>query len=297
MNIDDMIASESRLVASASPAALAGARDRLERAITAEEMHLAHTSAVRRRRRKRLALTSVTLAASLALIMAPTLPLGGQAPRDSASAAAVLVRAGDVAGLQPATSSDAPYWHVKAAYRISDGEVRLRESYLGRRGDGLTLDEGIGSRYLPAERSVFVAGDVGLSWDDLLALPTDPRVLEKQLLTSAGSDDRRRLFGMVGDLLRESPAPPRLRRALWHIAASLPDVSLLGPTRDARGRAGVAVEVRSSAGWHRYTLDPTTGDLLEEARGSDEPYPEGGGRDVYVMTILSRGPAASLPSY
>ena len=110
------------------------------------------------------------------------------------------------------------------------------------------------------------------------------------------------MFTIVGDLLRESPAPPALRRALWEVAATIPGVQLVGPVTDAAGRAGVAVE----RGRARYVLDPSDGRLLEESEGSPSDanivQRDSAGNVIGVQrryfrtTYLEQGPANSAPA-
>jgi hypothetical protein len=135
---------------------------------------------------------------------------------------------------------------------------------------------------IPLGVALFPAGAGGVSWDGLWYLPTDPAKLD-QLLSSgingAGPDDDSEMFVIVGDLLRESPAPPALRKALWEVAATIPGITLVGEVTDHAGRAGVAVERHGT----RYVLDPSDGRLLEEGSGD------------WQSTYLSQGPADSAP--
>ena len=50
-------------------------------------------------------------------------------------------------------------------------------------------------------------------------------------------------------------APPPLRQALWGVLAEIPGMTLTGETRDARGRAGVAIRLAADDTW---TADPAT---------------------------------------
>jgi len=100
------------------------------------------------------------------------------------------------------------------------------------------------------------------------------------------------MFVIVGDLLRESPASPALRKALWEVAARIPGVTLVGNVTDAAGRAGVAVR-RGDQG---YTFDPETGRLLEESVGSSTAVAEAPGGSLYRATYLDQGPSDSAPA-
>ena len=238
--------------------------------------------AVRRRRHaRRAALTGlVAAAASLALVIGPTLPFGGS-PKANADAAQVLLRAGAAAGAQDGDWRDATYWHSVSSYARDKQEIR-REIWIGHHVAGVLKDPGVDSGVIPLCVGVFPTGGSSVSWDGLWQLPTDPAKLEDRLrdgIHGAGSDDDSELFVIVGDLLRESPAPPSLRKALWEVAARIPGVELVGTVTDHAGRQGVAVERRGE----RYVLDPSDGRLLEE------------GRDSSAWTYLEQGPATTAP--
>ena len=133
-----------------------------------------------------------------------------------------------------------------------------------------------------------------MSWDELYALPTEPSALESRLrkgIHGAGPDDDSELFTIVGDLLRESPAPHALRKALWEVAAKVPGVRLVGTVTDSAGRSGIAVE----RGDQRYVLDPSDGRLLEESQGADGPVAEAPGGAGWTGTYLEQGPAETAP--
>jgi len=111
-------------------------------------------------------------------------------------------------------------------------------------------------------------------------------------IKGTGNGDDAELFVIVGDLLRESPASPALREALWEVAARIPGVTLVGATTDSAGRAGVAV-ARDD---RRYILDPNDGRLLEEWEGSAEAVPETPGGTAFRATYLEQGPTDSAPT-
>ncbi|MCW2571275.1 MAG: hypothetical protein JWO88_1333 [Frankiales bacterium] len=87
-------------------------------------------------------------------------------------------------------------------------------------------DSGVDSGVLPLEVALLAAGGSGITWEGLWALPTDAGALEQKLRDRINGadkgDDNSELFVIVGDLLRESPAPPALRKALWQVAANIP---------------------------------------------------------------------------
>ena len=221
----------------------------------------------------------VAAAASLVLVVAPTISSN---PHDTA-AAQVLKQAGASAGAQSGDWQDAAYWHSVSSYKGNDGKPIRREIWIGHQEIGVLKDPGVDAGVvIPLGVALFPAGAGGVSWDGLWDLPTDPEELDKLLrsgINGAGPDDDSEMFVIVGDLLRESPAPPALRKALWEVAARIPGIELVGDVTDHAGRAGVAVERHGT----RYVLDPSDGRLLEE------------GSDDWQSTYLEQGPASSAP--
>lgn len=258
----------------------------------------------RRRLRRPLLVGLVAGAAAVALVVGPTVDVGGVRPSVSAQAAQVLVAAGRAAGTQPGDWQDARFWHSVSSYSRGGQEVR-REIWIGHREPGVLRDGGVDTGVIPLDIALFATGGTSVDWDGLWELPTEPAALERRLrdgIQGAGPDDDSELFVIVGDLLRESPAPPALRRALWEVAARVPGVELLGPTRDQADREGVAVR----RGETTYVLDPEDGRLLQEESGSpDRPQTvqrDDAGRVVGVQnhysrtTYLEQGPSASAPA-
>jgi hypothetical protein len=118
-----------------------------------------------------------------------------------------------------------------------------------------------------------ILGPPTLSYDAFRALPLDVAALSQAVarLAAASSQGGQTTplatLVTVSDLLEDWPGPPRLRAALFRVAAQTPGLRLVGPTRDATGRAGIAVEARLEAGQTSYAVqlvvDPKTGELLE----------------------------------
>jgi hypothetical protein len=279
MDLDTLLAETSHV--DGPPAtALSKGRAALEDASTAGRRRVVAIGRSRSRRTRRLVVSATAIAAAVAaLLVVPTL---GDRPGATAEAAQVLLDAGSAAGAQPGGWPDAAYWHSVSTYHQGDAAPRRREIWIGHRAMGVLKDGGVDQGVIPLEVGLFPAGGRGLSWDELYALPTEPGTLERDLragINGAGPDDDSELFVIVGDLLRESPAPPSLRKALWEVAARVPGVQLVGAVTDGAGRAGVAVERHGN--W--YVLDPSDGRLLEE-RSAD-----------WTGTYLEQGPADSAP--
>jgi hypothetical protein len=144
----------------------------------------------------------------------------------------------------------------------------------------------------------FPAGQDLFSYRQLLALPTDPRALYRQIrraLVSAatrgrleyaqtsaqlkvaqagatgghvvigaysirGSEAGAALDAVVG--LLESPVPAPVRAALYRAAALVPGVRLDGTVRDSLGRPGIGISAGPPKTWFELILDPATGALI-----------------------------------
>jgi len=243
------------------------------------------------RRRRRLVLAGTAAVVAAAVVTVPVVSFGGSGTNADADAAGVLRRAGAAAGDQPGGWPDAAYWHSTSTY-VRDGRTFRREIWVAHHGGPSVLrDPGVpgpdgrlgGAARLIPGAGVFSAGSTSLTWDQLYALPTDPARLRAELaadLHGAGPDPTTELFVAVGDLLRESPAAPALRRALYDVAAGIPGVRVTGTVTDAARRTGTGV----TYGGETYVIDPGTGRLLAEV--------EPGWRATY----LDQGPAAAAPA-
>jgi hypothetical protein len=111
-----------------------------------------------------------------------------------------------------------------------------------------------------------------LYFQDVASLPTDPgslrQLIDERAAANGGSTDYER-FSIIGDLLRETAAPPKVRAALYRVAAGLTGVELIGSMKDRAGRTGTAVSMtnaQSSRGLEQRVLifDPRTSALLGE---------------------------------
>jgi hypothetical protein len=116
------------------------------------------------------------------------------------------------------------------------------------------------------------AGPGSLYYQNVDALRTDLGVLrhmiDERAAANGGATDYER-FTIVGDLLRETVAAPKVRAALYRVAAGLNGVELVGSMTDRAGRTGTAVSMtndQSSRGLEQRVLifDPQTSSLLAE---------------------------------
>jgi hypothetical protein len=230
-------------------------------------------------RRRLVGLAAAAVLVAVAAIMGPSL-LGSRG--SSAEAATILLQAGHSAGQQPGGWPDAPYWHSVSTYQ-RDGRTFTREIWISHHGTSVLRDPGVAPGVLALGPGIFPAGGSAFTWDQLYALPTDPVTLAAVLrsgIHGAGKDDDSELFVIVGDLLRESPASPALRQALYEVAAAVPGVTADGAVTDRNGRAGNGV----TRDGQQYVIDATTGQLLQEREQG------------WISTYQSQGPATSAPS-
>ncbi len=248
---------------------------------------------IRRRRARRISLTVlVGAAAAFAIVAIPVLSTDGGTPISSASAAELLIRAGQAAGEQPDVSRDAAYWHsVQISDVWSDAsngvESARRETWAGRQDWSVVVDSVRSPEPTMQNRARF---GHGFTWDELFALPTEPAALEEALRRQSDPDSpdsisAQTLWGAVEGLLVNSPASPALRQALWQVAAQLPDTSLGGDVTDSTGRPGVLV----TRPYEELIVDPETGRILERLTWADTDDPP------YRDTYLEQGPADTAP--
>jgi len=180
-------------------------------------------------------------------------------------------------------------------YVVGDGTTFLfqqpstRESWIGPDGSGRILNTS-GAATFPTEedRSTWEAAGSPdlyehLTEDELFEpgelfspdysdLPTDPEelleLIERREVIGGPNGDWE-TFAIIGDLLRETSLQPKVRAALYQIAAELPGVELVGRVVDGAGRPGIAV---AYAKWnsdapsrHELIFDPRTAELLGES--------------------------------
>jgi hypothetical protein len=253
------------------------------------------------------AAAAVVAATTVSVLSGGSHPSGSQAAGGGASSsvginltAAILLRnAGKAAGEQQGGWPNAAYWSVTSVYK-RDGKIQHRDIWISHHGNSVLEDDGVFGNMTPDNLgpNLFPVGATNLTWDQLYALPTDPAKLEPMLrsdIKGAGPNPNAELYTVVGDLLRESPAPPALREALYAVAANIPGVKLLGHYKDALGRTGTAVERDGET----LVIDPNNGQLLADAQGNpNRGVSCGNGCIEYgvAYTYVSEGPATSAPA-
>ena len=101
----------------------------------------------------------------------------------------------------------------------------------------------------------------------LQSLPTDPHTLLNLIYketAGAGQSPDQEAFTTIGDLLRESIAPPGVTAALFRAAALIPGVTVVPNAVDAAGRPGVAVSFTSNGEQSEWIFDKQTSQMLGE---------------------------------
>jgi hypothetical protein len=274
------------------------------------------------RRRWAIAVGVAAVAVALAVAMPAVLPGNGPRGAGSAEAGRVLRRLATVAANQPAqqpprvgeyvytkTEGSSAYLYVTGngmpnfSFTLPD----TREAWIGTDGSGrIVWTTGQATFPSPEDQAAWVAAgspdleelDTGderygpgeLHFLDLAGLPTDPgellAVIEEREIVGGPEGDWES-FVIVGDLLRETYAPPDLRAALYEVAANLPGVEYIGNAKDASGRPGVAVAHTHRGVRRELIFDPQTAVLLGENQVMVDPDETGLeiGPDTYPGTI------------
>ncbi|MFI1283770.1 CU044_5270 family protein [Streptomyces sp. NPDC020858] len=272
------------------------------------------TAPPRRLRTRRLLVSAVAIAAIAAGVSVyPVSSLRGAPPAATATAADFLrqVAAAEAKG----ASAAAPYWKLHTLTTVwgepafpewgySDtATVHDRSTWVGP--DAFFLQDGDGEvfkSHLQQFRWLQVPGrHMGLTWEEVKRLPTDPAALKELLARSFPENPRSALhsdpFYLRGldNLLQDAPLEPLQRAAVYEVLADLPGLRLIGPVKDSKGRAGTAVEVDTGRSRVRMVIDPETGGLLE--RTLHFLGGEHDGKIAKRVTVLSAGPEQSVPPY
>lgn len=263
--------------------ALAVARTALDGAIGDERRHI-------RRRRALISGALVAVISGLTVGIWIVRPSSGDPVSRSAttlaSAPEVLTQLGAAAsGRAPGGRSNATYWHT-VYLRSGDltGDVKI-ESWSGHGSTGV---EQIGhnppTRTPPA---TYAVGDDQLSWQELYALPTDPKALAQRFTGNSCES-----LAQIAALLQFSPAPPALRGSLYEAAAALPGLRAIGSATDATGRTGQAITCDAAGIDVTVVGDPADGTLLEQrvTKVVDPSELRPVGDTTVVITLLHAAP-------
>lgn len=143
-------------------------------------------------------------------------------------------------------------------------------------------------------------------------LPTNPArlgTLLRERAIEGGPPGPLEDFVQVGELLRETGAPPALRAALFKVAASIPGVRILGRITDRLGRTGIVVAYRSRMppgmyhglyGLNELIFAPKTSALLDEQTVLGDPKAHTTviiSWTEYIATGVVRSVTAVAPPY
>jgi hypothetical protein len=226
-------------------------------------------------------------------------PLRGPGAPDRAAAQALrdVAKIAEAAELSSTGAGEFRYTKSESAYLSSmdsaSGQIisvlvpRVRQIWIAPDGSGRLSEvasepiflgeqdrqkwEAAGRPSLGVQNASRDFGPGGLYYVDLDSLPTDPEALAAVIRRQAEDTDvptHVEMFVVVGDLLRETVAHPKLRAALYRVAADLPGIEYVGETTDRAGRVGIGVAMTSdysgSKQRHMLIFDPTTSDLLGE---------------------------------
>jgi hypothetical protein len=253
----------------------------------------AHADRVWRRRQARPSRRHVPRRLALALGALAALAAGvtifnggdGGVGAPDARAAQVLRQAAVVAeedGMRAPGTGEYAYLRSREDYQGS--ESRLSESWFGadgtwhrrlRGGSGAVEDR----RWRDGQFIQF--GDRGLTYAQLLELPTDAGRLYGQIAAEAARNDDHTVadgsFTIVSDVLRYAPLPAELRAAFFRAAAMIPGIGYSAGVRDIARRRGTGISFDAAGRREILVFDPRTYRLL-------------GGHEVLLRDDGSEGP-------
>lgn len=288
--------------------------ERSRRALLAAIDHASPPHPVQLGARWRLKLLAPVAALAVAVAAAVFVlgPWRGSASNPATAAAAVLQRAARAAaGGGPRRLRANQYWYVKSDWTINGAvfaghpslvipdalTTTVRQAWIGVDRSGFIRTRVTGVRFLspaarrdwirqgrppvlnPTARMPLPPDSFIRPYRQLLALPSNVNALWRVLKRGAGRGSpawqRHEMFTEIGDLLREDPIPPKVRAALYLVAARIPDIRMLGLTHDDLGRPALAVGLNDTLYGIRDELlfDPKTSALLGESYVVVKPPP------------------------
>ncbi len=192
----------------------------------------------------------------------------------------------------------------------ADGSGRLVESFgsaifLSPQDQANWVAAGSPSLATGPTDETFGPGGLSDGPTDLTTLPTDPKALAALISSrriEGGPPGSAEDFTQIGDLLRETDAPPALRSALFEVAATLPGIEELGTVTDHSGRSGVGVAFVSGGVRHELIFNPNDASLMGEqdvvvdATASHEPVGTVADWAVYLASSVVDSDGASSSS-
>jgi hypothetical protein len=214
------------------------------------------------------------------------------------------------AAVKPETSSgEGGYVYIKsrvAFAQLGNGPARLqpvheREIWIPRfeRGDGLLRQPFFHVPIIGAIPQRETLTDMTPN-AELVDLPSDPDELLAMLYRKrdqqvTGNSRDGAVFTEIGDILRESLAPPRTSAALYRAAAKIPGVEVVRGVTDAAGRPGTAVAFTELRLRYEWIFDERTFEYLGERSYLVEDTADGPAGTVLGTTaVLQRGVVSKL---
>jgi hypothetical protein len=287
-----------RRVGEARPSVPEG--DQIEQAAHARARSLlraeiAQASARRRPARgRRLALRGALVFAVAAAIVLVGLDLGlpgGKSKNGLPPAAAATLKqfANLVAGAPNEPLRTGQYYYLRSvsgsgpkALKIGTGgysNAAAEELWIGSDGSGRVLAAGgFDERYSPGKPIPLLRFQgVRLDYQGLLALPSEPKALLRWLerqTAGDGPEAEDTQLAMIAELLGRTPAPPKLRAALYRLIDGFSGIKAEGRVRDPLGRIGIGfkrhmdgckLQPEATCDWE-IILDPKTGGWLASRR-------------------------------
>jgi hypothetical protein len=153
----------------------------------------------------------------------------------------------------PKDSYNVSYIERRQVWIALNGKGRIKESYsdpdLAPQDVAGWIAAGRPSLRVPSWDQRFGRHQLSIGPTNLLKLPTNPVKLAALLFArkiEGGPPGPAEDFVQIGDLLRETDAPPALRAAIFKVAERIPGTKLLGTVTDQAGASGVAI-----ARWQR----------------------------------------------
>jgi hypothetical protein len=247
-------------------------------------------------RRRLLASTAIAAAIAVIAIAVGVSVRSGSTTQPALAAGPVLQRLAHIASTQPWAFPGPGQYLYTTSHSLSESDTVLpgglecrlmfeeyRQNWIAANGEGLFREIDGPAHYLsnhepvackaapvqPAGESDTWAAPDCLSIDPIPLghLPRNPARLRARLLTGkveGGPLGPAEAFTQVGDLLRETDAPPALRAALYRAAAGLPGVKALGTVTDKLGRRGIGLAFDKDGVRHELIFSDKTSALLAE---------------------------------
>jgi len=230
-------------------------------------------------------LVAAGAAAAIVIGLTSTSGTAGSAKITAATLLAHIAKKAEQAPVQEVTDNQFVYIETKssagrpygqpAPSKLSERQVWTPVADLCKRG--LAINDGV-PLTIQGKTSDMAANGIhlkcpylgtlnGPSYRLLQSLSTDPQVLLNRIYketAGTGQSPDQEAFTTIGDLLRETIAPPAVSAALFRAAALIPGVTVVANAADAVGRAGVAVSFTSNGEKSEWVFDKHTYQMLGE---------------------------------